>query len=175
MYEELKFLINLFQNRFSILSMHKYSAQVIDKCFEQIKDEFINSFIDEIIKNNRVIDLIKNNIGNSIIQKTLKVVNDQYRLKLIQYVETNIERIGDRKLIQNWRMTTNNIINIEIMTNDYSNLMPYNHPYIMNTNYYNQMFNNSLTYNNNYFFNNMYSNVNSNRKNNSMPDYNFKK
>lgn len=155
--------------------MQKYSAQVIDRCFEQIKDEFINSFINEIIKNNRVIDLIKNNIGNSIIQKTLKVASDEYRLKLIQYVDSNIDRLGDRKLIQNWRIVTNNILNNDNLMNDYKNLMSYNHPYIANPNYYNQIFNNSLTYNNNYYFNNMYNNVNANRKNNSMPDYDIKK
>jgi hypothetical protein len=155
--------------------MQKYSAQVIDKCLEHIKDEFTNSYIDEIIKNNRVIDLIKNNIGNSVLQKTLKVANEKYRIKITQYIDNNIERLGDKKLIQNWRMITNNIINNDNnFMNDYCNLMPYNHPFIINPNYYNQMFNISQSYNQ-YFYNNMYNNVNSNRKNNSMPDYFNKK
>jgi hypothetical protein len=156
--------------------MQKYSAQVIDKCFDLIKDDFINSYIDEIIKNNRVVDLIKNNIGNSVIQKTLRVANEQYKLKLTQYVDNNIERLGDNKLIYNWKIITNNVMNNDNnFMNDYRNLLPYTHPYIINPNYYNQIFNNSQSHNNNYFFNNLYYTVNSNRKNNSMPDYFFKK
>jgi hypothetical protein len=151
--------------------MQKYSAQVIERCFEVIKDEFINSYIDEIIKNNRVIDLIKNNISKSIIQKTLKMANDQYKIKLTQYINNNIERLGDKKLIYNWKIITGNIINDEnIYMNDYRNLLPYNHPFIINPAYCIQVFS-SLNYNNNYYFNNMFNNVNSNRKNNSMPYY----
>jgi hypothetical protein len=153
--------------------MHKYSTQVIKRCFDVIKDDFTNSFIDEIIKNNRVIDLIKNNISNSIIQKTLRVAADENKIKLTQYVEKNIKRLGDINLIQNWKIIINK--NDENYINDYQNLIPYSHPFIMNSNFHNQMFSSSNTFNNNYLYNNMYNSVNANRKNYSMRDYFFNK
>ena len=63
----------------------------------------MNSFIDEVAQNNRVVDLMKNNYGNFVVQKALKLSSGPNKLKLIRCIVKNIEKIGDRKIILKWK------------------------------------------------------------------------
>lgn len=46
---------------------------------------------------------MKNNYGNFVVQKALKLSSGQNKLKLISCIVKNIEKIGDRKIILKWK------------------------------------------------------------------------
>ena len=46
---------------------------------------------------------MKNNYGNYVVQKALKLAKGENKLKLIQIILKNIEKIGDKKLIAKWK------------------------------------------------------------------------
>ncbi len=50
-----------------------------------------------------ILDLMKNNFGNYVVQKALKISTGAPKLKLIVSILKNIEKIGDKKLIIKWR------------------------------------------------------------------------
>ncbi len=46
---------------------------------------------------------MKNNYGNYVVQKALKLANQSDKSKLVKCIIKNIEKIGDRKLIMKWK------------------------------------------------------------------------
>jgi hypothetical protein len=57
---------------------------------------------------------MKNNFGNFVVQKALKMANesrDKNLLKLIQLINKNLEKIGEKKLILKWRSIINSYDN----------------------------------------------------------------
>jgi hypothetical protein len=70
-------------------------------------------FIDEISYMNRVVDLMKNEYGNFVIQKALKLSQNLNRKRLVKLIQKNVEKIGDKKLILKWK----NIVNSYCSTN----------------------------------------------------------
>lgn len=46
---------------------------------------------------------MKNNYGNYVVQKALKISSGNPKLKLIISILKNIEKIGDKKLIAKWK------------------------------------------------------------------------
>ncbi len=53
-------------------------------------------FIDEISYMNRVVDLMKNEYGNFVIQKALKLSQNLNRKRLVKLIQKNVEKIGDK-------------------------------------------------------------------------------
>ncbi len=47
--------------------------------------------------------LIKNNYGNYVLQKALKLANINTRISLINTILQNLEKLGDKKLIIKWK------------------------------------------------------------------------
>ena len=99
---------------------------------------------------------MKNNYGNFVVQKSLKLSNGKHKLKLLKSMIKNIEKIGDRKLIFKWKSIIESHIYPEI-----SNMDSKNSSFIeMNS------LNNLNNLNNN--FNNLNLNSNFRQVNNSM-------
>lgn len=73
----------------------------------------MNTFIEEITNNYRVADLMKNNYGNYVVQKALKLATGSHKVILIQSIMKNIDKVGDRKLILKWRTIVDAHLNIE--------------------------------------------------------------
>lgn len=94
--------------------MQKYSSNVIEKCLELYK-ESLPVFVNEMICTNRTLgnfifklknfkkDLMKNNYGNFVVQKGLKLAKGTLKVFLIVAVLKNIDKMGDRKLILRWK------------------------------------------------------------------------
>jgi hypothetical protein len=81
---------------------------------------------------------MKNNYGNFVVQKVLKLSSGNYKLKLLKCMIKNIEKIGDRKLIFKWK----SIIESHIYTD--------NKDFTLNFNEANQ-FNNFVNFSKNSF------------------------
>lgn len=56
---------------------------------------------------------MKNNYGNYVVQKALKLSQGQMKAKLVNSIMKNIEKIGDKKLIMKWKSILNeHLVNI---------------------------------------------------------------
>ncbi len=70
---------------------------------------------------------MKNNFGNFVVQKAIKVSVGESNEKLISSISKNIERLGDRKIINKWKglITSGAFIpsnqDINIQNNDTTN------------------------------------------------------
>ena len=78
-------ILSNFHNKFTILSMSKYSSNVVERCIEK-SPIILREYINEICENGRIAEIMKNNFGNYVIQKALKI-----SLK------------NDKKLILKWK------------------------------------------------------------------------
>lgn len=85
------------------LSMMKYSSNVIERCIQK-SEIFVNNFINEICnKYHSVGMLIKDNYGNYVIQTALKTAKGGVKVRLINEIESNINILGEKKLINKWK------------------------------------------------------------------------
>jgi len=109
--EDLEILIKQFCNKFYDLSKHKYSSNAVEKSLDRGGEVIMAKFIDEISYMNRVVDLMKNEYGNFVIQKALKLSENINRKKLIKLIQKNVEKIGDKKLIIKWKNIVNSYVN----------------------------------------------------------------
>ena len=99
---EVKQSLLLYKNKLTSLSMEKYSSNVMEKYIEK-SDDILNEYIDEIILNGKIFEIMKNNYGNFVIQKALKLSSGENKKKLIIEVSKNIYMLNDNKLIMKWK------------------------------------------------------------------------
>ena len=99
---EVKQSLLLYKNKLTFLSMEKYSSNVMEKYIEK-SDEILTEYIDEIIKFGKLYEIMKNNFGNFVIQKALKLSYGENKKRLIIEVSKNICKLNDKKLIIKWK------------------------------------------------------------------------
>lgn len=95
-------IVNLLQNNFALFSMGKYSSNVVEKCIEK-NEEILNMFINEICTKDQIGQIMKNSFGNYVIQKALKIAKGNSELLLAEFVNRNIYKLNDKKLITKWK------------------------------------------------------------------------
>jgi len=95
-------ILSNFHNKFTILSMSKYSSNVVERCIEK-SPIILREYINEICENGRIAEIMKNNFGNYVIQKALKISLKNDKKKLAEEVERNIFKLNDKKLILKWK------------------------------------------------------------------------
>ncbi len=100
--KEILEVLSCFYNKFTFLSMLKYSSNVVEKCIEK-SEVILKEFINEICNNGKISDIMKNNYGNYVIQKALKISLNEEKKKLVSEVEKNIFKLNDKKLIIKWK------------------------------------------------------------------------
>ena len=100
--KEILEVLSCFYNKFSFLSMLKYSSNVVERCIEK-SEVVLKEFINEICSNGKISDIMKNNYGNYVIQKALKISKNDDKKKLVTEVEKNIFKLNDKKLILKWK------------------------------------------------------------------------
>ncbi len=108
--EDIKEIVNTFKGKILLLSIQKYSSNVIERCIEK-DEQFLNSFIYEISIDNKSFGiLMKNNYGNYVIQTALKVSrkNKSIQMMIINLINRNFILLNDKKLVNKWK----NIISI---------------------------------------------------------------
>jgi hypothetical protein len=97
-----KDIITLFKGNFFKLSLEKYASNVIERCLEK-DEEILNEYIDEIIENNCIHDVMKSNYGNYVIQKAIKLSKGEHKNKFVFSAAKEINKLNDNKLIQKWK------------------------------------------------------------------------
>ena len=97
-----KEIINLYKDNFINLSLEKYSSNVIERFIEK-DEEILNYFINDIIKSNRISEIMKSNYGNYVIQKVVKLSKSKYKNKIVFCAAKEINKLNENKLILKWK------------------------------------------------------------------------
>ena len=95
-------IFSLFQNNLTSLSNEKYASNVIERWIEK-SDKVLNIYVTEIIQSKKISLIMKNNFGNYVIQKALKISNNNLEKILVDEVNNNIYKLNDKKLIEKWK------------------------------------------------------------------------
>ena len=90
------------KNKFFLLSLEKYSSNVVEKIIEKDK-YFLSEFIKEIIESHKISEVMKSNFGNYVIQKAIKLAKSSEKNKLVYNAAKYIHLLNDHKLIQKWK------------------------------------------------------------------------
>ena len=105
--DEILQITSNYKNKFTILSNLKYSSNVVEKLMEK-SEIILKEYINEICKDGKISEIMKNNFGNYVIQKALKISISEDKKKLIEEVSKNIYKINDKKLILKWKSILDN-------------------------------------------------------------------
>lgn len=100
--KEVMEVVSKFEGKFVFLSMQKYSSNVVERCIEK-NNKLLSQFINEIYSSERIAEVMKNNFGNYVIQKALKISTGKERTLLAEIVNNNIFKLNDKKLIAKWK------------------------------------------------------------------------
>ncbi len=73
------------------------------------------------------IDLMKNRFGNYVVQKALKLSNGFLKVKLVNNIKKNIEKIRNQKIVDKWKSIIKNSTTCNLALNKMQN---YNTGYI---------------------------------------------
>lgn len=100
--KEVEEILCKFNNKFAELSNKKYSSNVVERCLEK-NPKILEKYIDEICSSGKVAEIMKNNYGNYVIQKALKISTDKNNRILADNVNKNIYKLNDKKLMSKWK------------------------------------------------------------------------
>jgi hypothetical protein len=101
-WEDYKEITDLFKGNFFALSLEKYASNVIERCIEKDK-EILENYINEIIENKCISNVMKSNYGNYVVQKVIKLAEGENKKKFVFNAAKDIDKINDNKLIQKWK------------------------------------------------------------------------
>ena len=101
--EDINDIIKAYVGRCSVLSIQKYSSNVIEKCIEK-SEMFLKEFLNECVVNNYcgIGVLMQNNYGNYVIQTALKVTSGKQKEEIVMGLERNLEKMTNKKIISKW-------------------------------------------------------------------------
>ncbi len=91
-----------FEGSYSNLSIHKYSSNVIERSIEK-DPKCLSRFIEEVLATDQLCDLMKNNYGNYVVQKAVKVSVGPNKILFVQNVLKNLSKLNNNKLVKKWK------------------------------------------------------------------------
>ena len=101
-WEDYKEITDLFKGNFFALSLEKYASNVIERCIEKDK-EILENYINEIISNKCIANVMKSNYGNYVVQKVIKLAEGENKKLFVFNAAKDIDKLNDNKLIQKWK------------------------------------------------------------------------
>ena len=104
---EIKEIIGLCKDKYVSLSNQKYSSNAVERIIEKNKEN-LEYYIEQICCENNLIEVIRNNFGNYVIQKAVKLSSGKMRKKLISKIIKNLNKLGDEKIINKWKYIISN-------------------------------------------------------------------
>ncbi len=108
---ELEDILSQYKNKFISLSKLKYSSNAIERIIEKNQNN-LEFYINEICKENNLCELMLNNYGNYVIQKSIKLSSGNSRERLIENILKNLYIIEDKKIINKWKMIISSKFNV---------------------------------------------------------------
>ena len=103
--KDAEIVMSTFIGRLVLLSLQKYSSNVIEKCLEK-SVLFLQSFISEVFSNSvsNLSILLKNNYGHYVIQTVIKCLpNSPLRATLLSEIRRIVELLNDKKVSYKWK------------------------------------------------------------------------
>ena len=82
--------------------MQKYSSNVVERLIEK-NENVLLQFIKKLYESKKIAEVMKNNFGNYIIQKALKISTGNNKKCLLDIIVRNIFKLNDKKLIIKWK------------------------------------------------------------------------
>ena len=104
---ELDDIVNLCKDKYLFLSNQKYSSNVVERIIEKSKEN-LEYYINQICCESNLFEVIKNNFGNYVIQKAVKLSSGKIQEKLIKEIMKNLDKLEDKKIINKWKMIISN-------------------------------------------------------------------
>lgn len=101
--KELIEILDKYKGKYVSLSMQKYSSNVLERIIEK-NEENLNLYIEEICNNQDISEIMRNNFGNYVVQKALKLSTGKNQELLIKEINNNIHKIEDKKIINKWKI-----------------------------------------------------------------------
>jgi len=83
-------------------SNQKFSSNVIEKCLVVSAPEYKKTFVKELVKGDRMTELMKNKYGNFVLLKALKSVNTEERQTIMQSLVKNLNSVSMAKYKNSW-------------------------------------------------------------------------
>lgn len=65
-------------------------------------------------------DLMKNNYGNYVVQKALKLAGEENKRRIIELIIRNLEKLNEKKLVLKWRFIIQNYLQSVGQGNEYN-------------------------------------------------------
>ena len=99
---EINELVSILINQIVFLSMQKYSSNVVERLIEK-NENVLSQFINKLYESKKIVEVMKNNFGNYVIQKALKITTRNNKKCLLDIIVRNIFKLNDKKLIIKWK------------------------------------------------------------------------
>ena len=99
---EVKEIMNLYINNLIDLSLEKFASNVIERLIEK-DNEVLLKFINDLVISKRSLEVMKDNYGNFVIQKALKLAFGPSKNILVIELYNNVDKLNNKKLILKWK------------------------------------------------------------------------
>ena len=83
--------------------MQKYSSNVLERIIEK-NDKNLELYINEICTEKNLCEIMKNNYGNYVIQKAIKLSNGKNYERLFKEINQNMHKLDDKKITKKWQI-----------------------------------------------------------------------
>jgi hypothetical protein len=83
-------------------SDQKFSSNVIEKCLVLSTAEYKHRFVKEILKSDRIVELMKNKYGNFVILKVLATATSEDKVSVMQGLQRNVNAVNVTKYKNRW-------------------------------------------------------------------------
>ena len=100
---ELEDIISLCKDKYVCLSNQKFSSNAVERIIEK-NNENLEYYINQICTDNNLLEVIRNNFGNYVIQKAVKLSSGKAQEKLIKEILKHLHKLEDKKIINKWKM-----------------------------------------------------------------------
>ena len=100
---ELEDIINLCKDKYVYLSNQKFSSNAVERIIEK-NNKNLEYYINEICTDDNLSQVIRNNYGNYVIQKAVKLSSGKSQEKLVKKIIKNLHKLEDKKIINKWKM-----------------------------------------------------------------------
>ena len=106
---ELVDILGKYKGKYVTLSLQKYSSNVLERIIEK-NEKNLDLYINEICTEKNMAEVIKNNYGNYVVQKAIKLSSGKNYEKLFKEINQNIHKLEDKKIIIKWEMILSSCI-----------------------------------------------------------------
>ena len=100
---ELVEILGKYVGKFVTLSMQKYSSNVLERIIEK-NEKNLEAYINEICAEKNLCEVMKNNYGNYVVQKAIKLSSGKNYERLFKEINQNMHKLDDKKIIKKWQI-----------------------------------------------------------------------